>query len=337
LRAIEFQFTALSFIAPEKLRFRHRLENFDPDWVDAGGERRVRYGHLPYGEYRFRVAACLPDGAWIETAEAFAFLVPTPLWRTPAAIVFYVLSAAGGIAGLVRFVSHRRLRRRLERLEQLQALERERMRIAQDMHDEIGSKLTKISFLSERARVESANAGPVAQQIAAISNTSRELLQTLDEIVWAVNPHNDTLEHLAAYFSQYAAEYFHNTTVECDLRLPRKIPLHPLSAETRHNLFLSFEEALNNVLKHSGAKQVRVLMAVQPTAFEINIADNGRGFDTSARRAEPTQPNRGRGGNGLGNMRQRLAQVGGRCQIQSQPGQGTTVSLHIPLSEASST
>ncbi len=339
LRVLELQSTALSFISPEKTRFRHKLEGFDQDWVMDGTERRVRYGPLPYGEYRFRVAASHPDGEWIEAAP-FAFQVTTPLWRTPAALALYILAAVGAVTVAVRVVSHRRLRRRLLRLEQQQALERERMRIAQDMHDEIGSKLTKISFLSERVKVESAGTNPLAPQIASIADTSRELLQTLDEIVWAVNPHNDTLEHLAAYLSQYAGEYFQNTTVECDQHLPRSLPHHPLSAEARHNLFLTFEEALNNVLKHAAASQVRVDMVLQPTAFEINIADNGHGFDVPAPRTvrpAPVGVGGRRGGNGLVNMRQRLADVGGECVIRSQRGQGTTVSLRIPLNGAART
>ncbi len=332
LRSIEFQFAALSLFSPEKLRFRHKLEGFDPDWVDAA-ERRATYSRLPYGDYRFRVAASQRDGLWSEAASPFVFQVPTPLWRAPEAIAAYILLTVGAVAGIVRLISHRRLRRHLARLEQQQALERERMRIAQDMHDDIGSKLTKISFLSERAKVESSVGKPVARQIESIASTSRELLQTLDEIVWAVNPHNDTLEHLAAYLAQYASEYFLNTAVECELRLPRQMPEHPVSAEARHNLFLAFEEALNNVLKHAGAAKVRVEMIVNSARFEIVIADDGAGFELTAGPASKSEPvaNGKRGGNGLVNMRQRLADVGGFCDIRSKRGQGTTVSLRIPL------
>ena len=148
------------------------------------------------------------------------------------------------VVGTARLVSNRRLRQRLAVLAQQQAMERERMRIAQDMHDEIGSKLTKISFMSERAKGELQGQEPVARKLNSIANTSRDLLQSLDEIVWAVNPHNDTLEHLAAYLGHYATEYLQNTAVDCELHIPQGLPHHPLSAEARHNLFLAFEEAL---------------------------------------------------------------------------------------------
>jgi signal transduction histidine kinase len=291
----------------------------------------VRYGRLPYGDYRFRVAASQIEGVWSEAAESFAFTVPTPLWRTPAALALYALAAVGTVAGVVRGVSNRRLRRHLARIEQQRVVERERMRIAQDMHDDIGSKLTKISFLSERVKLDAEGNGVVAGQIESIATTSRELLQKLDEIVWAVNPHNDSLEHLAAYLSHYAAEYFQNTAVPCEIRLPRDLPHQPLSAELRHNLFLAFEEALNNALKHSGATQVSVEMAARPGDFQIVVTDNGSGFDVPATLAERPAAAGRRGGNGLVNMRQRLSVVGGECVVRSAPGQGTTVRLRIPL------
>ena len=333
LRSLDIQFTALNFTAPEKIRFRHRLDGFDADWVDGDGERSVHYGHLPYGHYTFRVQAGRAE-AWDQGVATFSFLIPTPLWRTEWALAFYGLVAVIVVAGTARLVSNRRLRRRLVVLAQQQAMERERMRIAQDMHDEIGSKLTKISYMSERAKGELQGQEPVSCKLNSIANTSRDLLQSLDEMVWAVNPHNDTLEHLAAYLGHYATEYLQNTAVECELHIPQGLPHHPLSAEARHNLFLAFEEALNNALKHGRASRIRVDMRFEPGRFEINVVDNGCGFDveaiTSAKinLAEPTGK---RIGNGMKNLQLRLASVGGQCRIQSQLGHGTTVSLTVPL------
>src|SRR5437660_5062312 len=142
----------------------------------------------------------------------------------------------------------------------------------------MGSKLTKISFLSEHAKAEAESGGALAGKIESIAETSRELLQRMDEIVWVVNPRNDTLEQLAAYLGHYAVEYFQSTTVGCDLRLPRALPHHPLSSEARHNLFLAFEEALDNVLKHSSASRVKVEVMVNNPQFEIQVTDNAHGF-----------------------------------------------------------
>jgi signal transduction histidine kinase len=270
-------------------------------------------------------------GVWQAAEEPFAFVVPTPLWLQPWALGLYGLAAVALVAGIVRIVSHRRLRFTLARLEQQQSLERERMRIARDMHDEMGSKLTKISFLSEHAQVDAQAAGPLAEKIESIAQTARELLQTMDEIVWVVNPRNDTLENLANYLSHYAVEYFQNTSLECELRLPGETPQFAVSSELRHNLFLAFEEALNNVLKHSGATVVRVEMTVTGLEFELKITDNGRGFAEPARTAVAVPKPGVRGGNGLKNMRQRLEALGGEFQLTSQPGAGTTVTLRIRL------
>lgn len=334
VRSLEVQFTALQFTAPDKVRFRHRLEGFDADWVGEDSERFVRYGRLPYGSYRFRVAARHADGPWQEAATVLRFVVPTPLYLRSWAIALYVIGVIALVVVIVRVVSHRRLRHALARLEQQQSLERERMRIARDMHDEMGSKLTKISFLSEHVKMDAAQTGPLAGKIASIAETSRDLLKTMDEIVWVVNPRNDTLEQLAAYLSHHASEYFQNTSIECEMKLPRTMPEHPVASEARHNLFLAFEEALNNVLKHSGASRVKIEMLVNATDFAIMVADNGRGFEVTppaAARSSPRQGQTGRGGNGLRNMRQRLADVGGECLVLSPAGQGTTVTLRLPL------
>jgi ligand-binding sensor domain-containing protein/signal transduction histidine kinase len=331
LRSLEILFTALNFASPGEIHFRHRLEGFDPDWVDDAGVRSARYGHLPNGQYVFRVAARGTDGDWQEAAP-FDFVVPAHLYFQKWAIFLYVLVAIALVASIVRIVSHRRLRSVLARLEQQQLLERERMRIARDMHDEMGSKLTKISFLSEHAQVTAESAGPLGNKLESIAQTSRELLKTMDEIVWVVNPRNDTLENLVAYLGHYAVEYFQNTPVECALRLPPEIPHHPLPSDTRHNLFLTFEEALNNVLKHSAATKVNVEMTVNALDFELKVTDNGKGFEVPAAPLADA-PSRGRGGNGLKNMRQRLVAVGGECLITSRPGAGTTVTIRITLAK----
>jgi signal transduction histidine kinase len=237
------------------------------------------------------------------------------------------------VASAARVVSHRRLRRRLAALAAQQAMERERMRIARDMHDEIGSKLTKISFMSERAIGELFGQEPVAKKLDSIARTSRDLLQSLDEIVWAVNPHNDTLEHLAAYLGQYATEYLHNTAVRCELRIARGLPEYPLTAEARHNLFLAFEEALNNALKHGHPSHIRIAMQMNHSSFEIRIEDDGCGFDsaTSNGNSGNGEIQQKRVGNGIRNMRQRLADVGGECRFESRAGRGTVVVFRLPL------
>ena len=315
----------MSFASPERVRFRHKLEGFDTEWTE-GSERQVRYGPLPVGNYNFHVTACNAEGVWNEIGANVAFIIPTPLWRTPWAFTLAGLAATVLAASVVRSISHRRLRMRLEGLMQQQTMQRERMRIAQNMHDEIGSKLTKISYLSERAKVELRGAGKAEGKIDSIAVTSRDLLKALDEIVWAVNPQNDSLEHLAAYFCQYAREYFQDTALECDLRMQSHLPDVEMSAETRHNLFLAFEEALSNVLKHSHATRLSVDIAADAQRLRIAIRDNGWGFNLMA-----VKGGKATGGNGLRNIRQRLTAVSGLCDVESSPGAGTCINLSVPL------
>jgi signal transduction histidine kinase/ligand-binding sensor domain-containing protein len=332
LRSVEFRFTTMSFISPELLELRHQLEGFDLDWLEDAGVRVARYGRLPYGRYRFRAAARYPGGAWGEAPHPFVFEVPTPLYKQTWALILYGLSLAALVGVAVRLVSHRRLRASLALSQQREALERERLRIARDMHDDIGSKLTKLSFQSERAQVDAESlAEPLSARIHSIAETSQELLKTLDGIVWSVNPQNDTLDNLVAYLSQYADEYFQDSSIQCHLRLPAELPNCPVTSEVRHNILLTFKEALNNVLRHSAATTITVKVMHEALLFEIQITDNGKGFDVLALPAEATPVRSGRGGNGLTNMRQRMEAIGGQCRVCSRPGQGTTVSLLIRL------
>jgi ligand-binding sensor domain-containing protein/signal transduction histidine kinase len=324
---VEFRYTGLSFEAPELMRFRYQLEGLDADWLDAGTRRSALYSYLPPGDYRFRVAARNRDGIWNETGTVLAVVVLRHFWQT---WWFLTLAGAGALAlvgGGVRTVVKRKLQRRLKHLEQERTLERERTRIAQDLHDEMGAKLCRISFLSEHARRGEISSGELREQITSISDASREVLHSLDEIVWAVNPHNDTLEHVASYIGQYAQDYFQMTGVRCELDIPAQLPPCPLSSQQRHHLFLATHEVFTNILKHSGATRARVGMVLRDDVFEIEISDNGKGFDV---------PGGGPGagpsaGNGLSNMARRLTDIGGECRIESAPGKGTRVRFVIFL------
>jgi signal transduction histidine kinase len=330
LRTLEIEFTAPCLMAPERLQFQHRLDHFDKDWVDNDTDRRVRYNGLPFGQYQFRARAKNMDGTWGPENASLVFVLPPPFWRRPSVIVAEALLAVSVVAAAVRLLSHRRLRRTLAQLGQQEAMERERMRIARDMHDEIGSRLTRISYFSELALQEET---PSKESLHSIADTIRDLLQTLDEIVWAVNPQNDTLENLAAYLGYYVTEYLHNTSVQCKLDIPPNLPVIPLTAETRHNVFLAFEEAVSNALRHSGATLICVNMSQSNGTFEIRVQDNGRGFDRSEESVGVGKNDslsvRKQRGNGLVNIVQRLESVGGEATIESARGKGTLVTFRL--------
>jgi ligand-binding sensor domain-containing protein/signal transduction histidine kinase len=327
---VEFRYTGLRFDAPELIRFRYRLEGLDTDWVDAGTRRTAFYSYLPAGNYQFRVGACNSDGVWADSTAGLELIVLRYFWQTWWFITLAGLSFMFLVGGAVRIMEKRKLHHRLKRLEQERALERERTRIAQDLHDEMGAKLCRISFLSEHARRGDLPSNELQDQITSISDASREVLHSLDEIVWAVNPQNDTLEHVASYIGQYAEDYFQMTGIQCELDIPTQLPPHPLSSQIRHHLFLATHEALTNILKHSGATHAKILMIFSNAVFEINISDDGKGFNPSAIESKSELPTTV-SGDGLSNMRRRLADIGGHCRIESTPGQGTNISFVISL------
>jgi signal transduction histidine kinase len=327
---LEFRYTGISFDAPERVRFRFRLEGLDPNWLEAGTRRVAQYSFVPPGTYRFRVIACNGDGIWNEQGAGLELTVLPHFWQTwwfrgSAVFATIMLSVIGG-----RVVVRRRLQQRLKRLEQDRALERERTRIAQDLHDIMGAKLCRISFMSEHVRRSETLPATLQEHIRSMSDDSREVLRSLDEIVWAVNPEKDTLEHLVIYIVQYAREYFRRTGIECETVIPQHLPAQPLTSQSRHHLFLAVHEALTNILKHSGATQAKIAITCRGNDLEITISDNGKGFDPASNgHGSPSSDAGFR--NGLGNMRRRMTELGGECRLESHAGQGATVRFVLLL------
>ena len=323
-RKVEIDFAALSFASPENVRFRYQLENFDEDWIEAGTQRRARYPHLSAGDYRFHVLACNNAGVWSETGAAVVLVVPPFFWQTGWFRGGVLLLFTAGVVVIVRYVSFRRLRGRMAQLEQSAALDKERARIARDMHDEVGAKLTRLSLLSEMAGTHPEIPASAQGEVREISETARETIRSFEEIVWAVNPRNDRLSDLVHYLCRYAEDYFEGSPVRCGFDLPSAIPTVLLPTGVRHQVFLAVKEGLNNILKHAKARQVRVQVGFSPAEFQIVIEDDGCGFDVAA------PPKRSGGGNGLENMRERMRAIGGRLECQSQPSQGTRLVFTAP-------
>ncbi len=321
---LDFEFTALSLAAPENVTFRYQLEGVDNDSVEAGSVRVAHYPHIPPGDYRFRVIACTHDGIWNEVGSSLAFTVKPHFWETTWFRATAAMSAAVLLGGGVLMVSRRRYQRKLERLQQQQAMERERTRIAQDLHDDLGAGLVEINFGSELAQDPAISENEVREHTREIGTRAKEMVTALDEIVWAVNPKHDNVSSLATYFCQFAQHFLRATPVRCHLEVASDLPAAPLNAEQRHSLFLAFKEALSNLAQHAGATDLHLAITAADGMLVVELRDNGRGFDVGAPR-ERSNPD------GLGNMQRRLQQLGGRCELASSPGQGTTVSFKVPL------
>ena len=240
-----------------------------------------------------------------------------------------MIALAGG--GIVWLDARRRMRRKLERLERQQAVERERARIARDIHDDLGAGLTRVSLLSESVSPEEVSPPQAAEALSSIFLATREMTQAMDEIVWAVNPQHDTLDSLATYLGKYAQDFLEGPGLRCRLDMSVQLPNWRLEAEARHNLFLAFKESLNNVLRHAAATEVRISLTTDNHAFTIVVEDNGKGFTTDPMRNAPSVPGQPASRNGLANMRHRLQQIGGQCEIHSVIGKGTRVEFHVAV------
>jgi ligand-binding sensor domain-containing protein/signal transduction histidine kinase len=319
---LEFQYAAIGFSAPETSRFKYRLDGVDPNWIDAGIRRVAYYSHLPPGRYRFEVKACNKDGVWNEAGAVMDVIIAPHVWQMLWFRGLMALTVIGGATGMALYAARRRMQRKFIMLEQQHAVERERGRIARDMHDQIGAGLTQIGLLGEFARRASGKNGETITHVDRICDTARELAQTLDEMVWMVNPRNDTVKKLGLYLAAYAEEFFQPTSVRCLLDIPSGLPAWPLPADVRHNLFLTAKEAFNNIAKHSRASEARLKILVSGSTLEICIEDDGVGLSDNS-----TTGSR----NGLSNMQERIRDIGGTFEMSSTPNKGTRIYFRVRL------
>jgi signal transduction histidine kinase len=259
-------------------------------------------------------------------ATSFNDFIIERFWQTWWFRSLAALGVFTGVGAGVRLVEKRKFQQRLRRAEQERALERERARIAQDLHDELGSTLTRLSLLSNLIKTDKDHPEQVAAHADKLSQAADQTVRALEEIVWAVRPGSDTLQSLADYIAHFANELFDGHSTRCRLDLPPDLPALPLPPDLRHNIFLIVKEALTNALRHAAAREVQVQAKVSDSTLEIQVRDDGRGFD-------PASQAEGRR-NGLGNLRRRAAAIGGVLDLHSAPGRGTTLALKIHLPRA---
>jgi signal transduction histidine kinase len=320
---LEIRFASLNLAAPDKGRFRYRLDGYETTWIERPGNvREALYSKLPPGRYHFQVTACNEDSVWNKEFAALSVKVLPPFWRTWWFISLTSLALLGMIVGSVHYVSTQRLQRQVAVLRQKEALEKERARIARDIHDQVGASLTQMSLLGELVESDKYHPEEVEAHARLIEATALETTRALDEIVWTVNPSNDTLDGRITYVCKYAQEYLALAQLRYRLDVPPQLPNIAISPELRHNVFLAAKEAVNNVVKHSEAKVVWLRLRLEPGRFTLEIEDNGRGLP-------PGAADKGR--NGLRNMRKRLEDVGGEFTLTPGAEGGTRVSLTAPL------
>ena len=317
---LDIQFTSAALLAGDRVRFKYRMEEagHKVGWTEVdSGSRTAHYTKLPSGNYMFHVIACNEDGIWNETGASLKIIVQPPFWRTWTFIIIATLCVVGIIVGTVHYFSTQRLQRQL-------ALEKERRRIARDIHDQVGASLTQVSMLGEMVESDKESPAEVEEHGRQISQTARDTAKALDEIVWAVNPSNDTLDGLITYFCKYAQEYLTVAGVRYRLDVPSQLPATPIAPDVRHNVFLAAKEAVTNIVRHAKATSAWIRLRLEPQQFILEIEDNGKGMAGMDEKHAATR-------NGLSNMRKRLEESGGSCTFGPGAEGGTLVRLTVPL------
>ena len=322
-RTAQFRFAGLSLATPEMVRYRWRMLGIDQAWIDGGFERTATYNQLPPGQYAFEVDAADGEGRWTGNVARVPIVVEPMIWETAWFRLLSALGAALAAGGIGLAVVRRRTERRIAVLERQHAIERERIRIARDLHDDLGASLTEIDYLGALAERGSPTTPEVADRLRLLRDKARETVMSLDEIVWAVDPRNDTLEALGEYMGSFAQQFFRVTNTSCRLDIDPEPRDLPIDSEVRHALFLAFKEAVNNVARHAGAGECRISLAARDGELLIQVSDDGSGFDPTAAGFVA--------GEGLRNIRDRLAACGGWQRIDSMPGQGTTIVMGLPV------
>ncbi len=321
-RHLAFEFAALSYSEPENVRYRYRLEGFEDDWTEPGRERLAQYSRLPAGSYTFRAVASNDAGVWNEIGATVGIVVAPFYWQTWWFRLGLGVVFTAAVIALVRWFSFRRLRRKLQQAEQQSALFEERTRIARDIHDDLGGSLATIKLRSELALQERTSPDPSDEHLQKITGTAQAMLRSLDEIVWAINPGNDTLPHVISYLGQYAVEFLRTAEIRCVVDLPDDPAEVLVASSVRHHLMLGIKEALTNVVRHAHARTVNLQATFANGTLQVVIDDDGCGLAVTPERSE---------GDGLRNMRQRMEAVGGTFEIKPKDGPGTRLRFRVTL------
>jgi signal transduction histidine kinase/ligand-binding sensor domain-containing protein len=320
LNNLAFYFGATSYLDEKQILYSYQLlGSSNTQWSEPSNTTTVSFIDLQPGNYTLNVKANFPAGRYPEQTIQYKFSITPPWWQTglfrSAALLVVIWMLIFG----VRFYYRRKLDRQMAVLEKKQAIEKERTRIATDMHDDLGAGLSRIKFLSETIGIKQQQQKPFEEDISKIREYSHEMIDKMGEIVWALNEKNDSLSDLLSYTRSYAVEYLSQNGIKCRIETPDKFPAGFVSGEFRRNIYLTVKEALHNVVKHAQASEVLMKIEINHN-LNIEIKDDGTGFDKSAIRPFS---------NGLSNMRSRIKEIGGVFEIKN--GNGTLIRIKVPL------
>lgn len=327
--SIQAEFVSLSFSPGEALRYQYLLEGGDGSWSQPSPQRFVNFANLAPGSYRFLVRAVNNDGVASPRPATLSFRVLPPIWRRSWFLISLALLVGFLGFSFARYrASHLDQRKRVEvallrsREERVLELERVRKRIASDLHDDLGSNLTQISLLSEvvKRQLTHQDSG-VTNSLELIAASSREVVDAMSDIVWAINPQKDHFSDLVQRMRSLGSEMLIRSQIEFSFNSPKGVTDIPLGANLRREVFLIFKECVNNIVKHSAATEVQIEFSLNQDELFLRVQDNGQGFNT----ADEVE------GHGLASIRMRSNDMGAKLEILSAGTPGTTITLRVPV------
>ncbi len=307
---LTFQYAAVDFAAPKKVTYQYRLDGFDDDWRDGGSRREATYTNLGGGYYTFRVRAINGDGVVSPKHAVMRIYIRPPFWATWWFRTGLFLAIIALIYAIFRY-------RELQRLEQ----EKLRLGIARDLHDEMGSTLSSISILSEAA-MRHLQEDIDRARFGTIGARARQVMEAMSDIVWSVNPRNDSMNNILQRMKEFSVELFESQGITLHFEADETVKTMNLPMEQRKDFYLLFKEAANNAAKYSGATEVWVSVQSENGGLRLEVRDNGRGFDPATVKQ----------GNGLWNMQRRAERMGAPFSLESRVGEGTRVVVNLIVS-----
>lgn len=315
--SFSIEFASMSFMQHEKLNYEYMLEGSDEPWTSLKSPLPIKYNLLPHGHYRFLVRARDAEGNYSKETTALPIYIAPPFWKT---IWFYILITSL-VAGILYYLHRLRLQRLLQ-------VEKVRSRLARDLHDDMGSTLSTINILSNIAILQSPLDEKVSKEYMTTINTSTtQMMESMDDIVWSINPVNDSFTKVLARMKEVAGSNLEANEIEYDFEVAPSVKDLNFSMEVRRDIFLVFKEALNNIIKYSKCTHVKFKLSRSAKDFVLLVEDNGVGFDPELR----AQSSRNTRGNGLKNMKKRAESINGQLVVDSAPGKGTRVSFAVPI------
>jgi ligand-binding sensor domain-containing protein/signal transduction histidine kinase len=316
---ITFELTAIEFTNPDFITYSCFLEGYDQDWVQLGPSAFIRYSQLPPGSYRFRVKAANRQGNWSKTPAQIFLVIERPFWMKTWFYVLIAVLAIGFITIIVNYFSTVRIRNKLAILERQREISLIHSRISADLHDDIGTGLSKLAMLSDTLVMKANGNTEISRRLKKLSANARQLIDQLRVIVWTLNPQYDHLDSLVSYIHQQAGDYLDNSPLKASFTIPETIPSLTVTPEFKRNIHCTLMEVLHNAVKHSGSLEIFIKMEFTDNWLSITIRDNGKGFD----------PEKIAGfGNGLHFIRKRMEDIGGSADIRTTEGSGTTIILN---------